>query len=78
MMHTNEKNKPLSYVHLKKRVQYHAFHYVFSLCVGTGVARIFQQGGKARERSDRAGEGVGGGCPPFHGIFREIFLKIRV
>ena len=25
----------------------------------------------ARERSDRAGEGVGGGCPPSHG--RELF-----
>ena len=26
----------------------------------TGVARNFQRGAKARERSDRAGEGVGG------------------
>ena len=28
-------------------------------------------GARARERSDRAGEGVGGGCPPSHG--RELF-----
>ena len=28
-----------------------------------GAARICQRGAKARERSDRAGEGVGGGFP---------------
>ena len=36
-----------------------------------GAAMICQQGAKARERSDRAGEGVGGGFPS-HG--REIFF----
>ena len=45
----------------------------------SGAARICQRGAKARERSDRAGEGVGGGGgggfpPPTVGKF----LKIRV
>ena len=34
------------------------------LLMFSGVARFFQQGAKARERSDRARVGVGGGCPP--------------
>ena len=40
--------------------------------MGTGIARIFEQGGPKRgsEATER-GEGVGGGCPPSHG--REIF-----
>ena len=39
----------------------------------SGAARICQQGAKARERSDQAGEGVGGGFPPPRS--REIFRK---
>ena len=31
----------------------------------TGIARIFQQGAKARDRSDRTGEGCGRGVSPF-------------
>ena len=30
----------------------------------SGAARICQQGAKARERNDQAGEGVGGGFTP--------------
>ena len=46
-----------------------------------GVRRKKCRGGQtvlghcARERSDRAGEGVGGGIPPSHG---RDFLKIRI
>ena len=35
-----------------------------SYASNSGAARICQQGAKARERSDQAGEGVGGGFPP--------------
>ena len=49
-----------------------------------GAARICQRGAKARERSDRAGEGVGGGFPlPRQGDFSKfvsengIFSHIR-
>ena len=50
----------------------------------TGVARIFNRGGKARERSDRAGGGCGRGIfPPTVGRFwklvykNEIFLHVK-